>query len=70
MKVPADDVYYKHPGFELWFDQDKRFITGYATTDAEWDHSCFDSILRYVGIKIELLPFDEKIAKQILEGEF
>lgn len=48
--------------YELWFDENKECVGGYFCNDATWRGEYFNGIFKSVGIKIDYLPYDEKLA--------
>lgn len=50
--------------YQLWFDETKNLISGYFCNDANWRSEYFDKIFKQLGVEIETLKYDKKIAKK------
>ncbi len=50
--------------YELWFDEAKNLLGGYSCNDASWRGEYFNDIFKKLGIEINVLKYNKKLADQ------
>ncbi|GJQ43761.1 MAG: hypothetical protein JETCAE03_32590 [Ignavibacteriaceae bacterium] len=50
--------------YDLWFDENNKFIGGYDNNDAVWRDEYMSPIFKIVGIEIKSVEYNKKIAKK------